>query len=109
MYNANEIRPFSPSSDICVCERITQIYTFKSDTPSWPGSRLNKSDALLHSLLISLLKARSDLVIPLLQPGDNVIPQLFNIIQTVKGWHAFSTFNSPKISRFFGKKNYSLA
>jgi hypothetical protein len=45
-------------------------------------------------------KARSDLVIPQLQPGDNVNPQLVNIIQIVKGWDAFSTFISPKISRF---------
>jgi hypothetical protein len=42
--------------------------------------------------------ARSDLDIPQLQPGSNVIPQLVNIIQTVKGWGAFSTFISPKIS-----------
>jgi hypothetical protein len=32
-----------------------------------------------------------------------VIPQLVNIIETVKGWDAFSTFKSPKISRFLTK------
>jgi hypothetical protein len=36
------------------------------------------------------------LVIPQLQPGDNVNPQLINIIKTVKSWDAFSTFKSPK-------------
>jgi hypothetical protein len=46
------------------------------------------------------------LVIPQLQPGDDVIPQLVNILQTVKGWGAFSTFISPKISRFL-KNNLS--
>jgi hypothetical protein len=43
------------------------------------------------------------LVIPQLQPGDNVISQHVNIIQTVKGWDAFKTFKSPKISRFSTK------
>jgi hypothetical protein len=43
------------------------------------------------------------LVIPQLQPGDNVIPQLVNIIQTVKGWDAFSTFKSFIISCFLTK------
>jgi hypothetical protein len=38
------------------------------------------------------------LVIPQLQLGDNVIPQLVNIIKTVKGWDAFSTFKSHKSS-----------
>jgi hypothetical protein len=41
------------------------------------------------------------LVIPQLQPWDNVIPQIVNIMKTVKGWGVFSTFISPKISRLF--------
>jgi hypothetical protein len=41
------------------------------------------------------------LVIPQLQPGDNVIPQIVNIMKTVMGWGAFSTFISPKISCLF--------
>ncbi len=48
-------------------------------------------------------KARPDLVIPQLQPEDNIIPQLVNIIQSVKGWDAFSTFKSPKNSHFHDK------
>jgi hypothetical protein len=47
------------------------------------------------------------LVIPRLQSGDNVIPQIVNIIKNVKGWGAFSTFISPKISCFL-KNNLSL-
>jgi ribosomal protein S3AE len=35
--------------------------------------------------------------------GDNVIPQLVMIIQTVTGSEAFSTFKSPKINRSLTK------
>jgi hypothetical protein len=41
------------------------------------------------------------LVIHQHQPGDDLIPQLVNIIQTVKEWDAFSTFKLPKISSLF--------
>ncbi len=45
----------------------------------------------------------SDLAILQLQPRNNVIHQLVNIIQTVNSWDAFSTFKLPKISRSFDK------
>jgi hypothetical protein len=41
------------------------------------------------------------LVIPQIQLRDNVIPQLFNFIKTVKGWDVFSRFKLPKISCLF--------
>jgi hypothetical protein len=44
------------------------------------------------------------LVIPQLQPGDNIVPRLVDMIKTVKGWDAFSTFKLPKISLFLIQK-----
>ncbi len=44
------------------------------------------------------------MVSPQLQSGDSVIPELVNIMITVKAWDALSTFKSPKISCFYDKK-----
>jgi hypothetical protein len=68
---------------------ITQSspHTDHTELPTYtPWSSSHTLGLFCTSTWVATLYARSDLVIP--QPGDNVIPRLVNIIQTVKGWDA---------------------